>query len=158
MNTIKELALIEPLVDGVYSNTICTDEVPILNVDIMTVKKEDLDFKSNFTLNVKRNDYIHAFVVYFDCEFSFGTKKFTLSTCIILFKYLLIAPHRNTTHWKQTVFYTKTPLIVCQGDSVNGSISTNRNDKNPRDLDIKIDFTFKNKYMTNNENNFYRLR
>lgn len=82
MNTIKELALIEPLVDEVYNNTICTNEVPILNVDIMTVKKEDLDFKSNFTLNVTRNDYIHAFVVYFDCEFSFGTKRFTLSTCI----------------------------------------------------------------------------
>lgn len=148
MNTIKELALMEPLVDQVYSDTICTNEVAILDVDIMTVKKEDLDFTSDFTLNVKRNDYIHAFVVYFDCQFTFGKKTFTLST----------SPYKKTTHWKQTVFYTKTPLVVYQNDVVNGRISTNRNDKNPRDLDIKIDFTLKNKCMTCEENNFYRLR
>lgn len=32
--------------------------------------QEDLSFSSDFTLTVKRNDYVHALVAYFDCGFT----------------------------------------------------------------------------------------
>jgi len=38
--------------------------------DIYTVKKEDLDFKSNFQLEIIKDDYLHAIVGFFNCEFS----------------------------------------------------------------------------------------
>lgn len=35
-----------------------------------TVKEGDLDFSAPFNLTVRRNDYIQAFVTYFNIEFS----------------------------------------------------------------------------------------
>jgi hypothetical protein len=42
----------------------------LLPADIYTVKKEDLDFQSNFQLEIIKDDYLHAIVGFFNCEFS----------------------------------------------------------------------------------------
>lgn len=49
-------------------------------VDIYTVKIEDLSFTSPFCLQVKRNDYIHALVTYFNIEFTRCHKRTGFST------------------------------------------------------------------------------
>lgn len=49
-------------------------------VDIYTVKVEDLTFTSPFCLQVKRNDYVHALVAYFNIEFTRCHKRTGFST------------------------------------------------------------------------------
>lgn len=49
-------------------------------VDIYTVKPEDLSFTSAFCLQVQRNDYVHALVTYFNIEFTKCHKKTGFST------------------------------------------------------------------------------
>lgn len=49
-------------------------------VDIYTVKTEDLSFTSAFCLQIQRNDYIHALVTYFNIEFTKCHKKTGFST------------------------------------------------------------------------------
>lgn len=49
-------------------------------VDIYTVKADDLTFTSPFCLQVKRNDYIHALVTYFNIEFTRCHKRTGFST------------------------------------------------------------------------------
>lgn len=49
-------------------------------VDIYTVKTEDLSFASAFCLQIQRNDYIHALVTYFNIEFTKCHKKTGFST------------------------------------------------------------------------------
>lgn len=49
-------------------------------IDISTVKVEDLAFSSPFQLTCKRNDYIQALVCYFDVQFSHCHKKTGFST------------------------------------------------------------------------------
>jgi len=46
----------------------------------LTCKVEDLAFTAPFTINATRNDYIHAFVVYFNVEFSACHKFIGFST------------------------------------------------------------------------------
>jgi type I protein arginine methyltransferase len=70
MRVIKDIALQEPLVDTVDARSIISTSVPILNLDVLTCKKEDLAFTTEFTLQFKRNDYCHAFVAYFECAFT----------------------------------------------------------------------------------------
>lgn len=54
---------------------------PVLQeVDIYTVKVEDLTFTSPFCLQVKRNDYVHALVAYFNIEFTRCHKRTGFST------------------------------------------------------------------------------
>lgn len=54
-------------------------------VDIYTVKLEDLTFTSPFCLQVKKNDYIHALVTYFNIEFTRCHKRTGFSTSQCLF-------------------------------------------------------------------------
>lgn len=59
----------------------------------MTVKKEDLEFSTTFSVTATRNDYVHAFVAWFDIAFSFCHKPITFST----------GPHQKYTHWYGTL-------------------------------------------------------
>lgn len=53
---------------------------PSQEVDIYTVKTEDLSFTSAFCLQIQRNDYVHALVTYFNIEFTKCHKKTGFST------------------------------------------------------------------------------
>lgn len=64
------------------------------------VAKEELQFNSAFQLQVETDGVIHGFVTWFDCMFSHGKNKITLST----------SPYKHQTHWKQTLFYVDCPF------------------------------------------------
>ena len=149
MSPIKKIALKEPVVDVVDSKAIVTNSVPILSLDILTCTKADLDFESTFQLNVERNDYIHGLVAYFECAFTQVHKPIGFST----------APFCRYTHWKQTIFYLEDNLVVCKGETMDGSICCKPNKKNPRDLDIGVNLDFHGRHSSlNNKHIQYRLR
>jgi type I protein arginine methyltransferase len=127
---MKETALSEPLVDTVEMKALVTDPCPVFVIDLNTVKTADLAFSESFTLRVQRNDFIHALIAWFDIDFTACHKPIRFST----------GPHTKYTHWKQTVFYLREVLTVEEGESVRGFLSNKPNDKNKRDLDIKIDY------------------
>ncbi|KAJ1677056.1 Nuclear SAM-dependent mono-and asymmetric methyltransferase [Spiromyces aspiralis] len=132
MSCIKDIALREPLVDNVDSRFINTTSCVFKEVDIMTVKKEDLIFTAPFEIKAKRNDYVHAFIAWFDIWFNASHKPVYFTT----------SPYGKYTHWKQTVFYTRQTLNVSTDDVIRGSISCKPNLRNPRDLDITISYEF----------------
>ena len=80
MSSIKKWALFEPLVDTVRRYQVNTNSCPIFDIDIKTVKKEQLDFASKYELQVKKNDKIHGLVSWFDVYFSHGSEVVRLST------------------------------------------------------------------------------
>uniref|UniRef100_A0A673LQH5 Protein arginine N-methyltransferase 8-B-like n=1 Tax=Sinocyclocheilus rhinocerous TaxID=307959 RepID=A0A673LQH5_9TELE len=102
-------------------------------VDIYTVKPEELSFTSSFCLQIQRNDYVHALVTYFNIEFTKCHKKTGFST----------APDAPYTHWKQTVFYLEEYLTVKRGEEIVGTVSMKPNEKNARDLDFTFELDFK---------------
>lgn len=75
-------------------------------VDIYTVKTEELSFTSAFCLQIQRNDYIHALVTYFNIEFTKCHKKMGFSTG----EPFVIIPDTPFPHaealWKVTILDT----------------------------------------------------
>jgi protein arginine N-methyltransferase 1 len=136
MSCIKKQAMQEPLVDVVEAQAVITDVQNIFEIDCNTIKVEDLKFSSKFTLRMCRNDYLHAFVSFFDIVFSKCHKSVWFST----------GPYADYTHWKQTVFYLNDVLMVSEGQTLEGEINVAPNDKNPRDMDIDITYNFKGTY------------
>lgn len=130
---IKQQALREPLVDVVEFKAVVTDPCPLYKIDICTVTKEDLSFVKGFQLRARRNDYVHAIMAWFDIEFNACHKSVKFST----------GPHARYTHWKQTVFYLGETIIIKEGEIIQGQIESRPNGKNPRDLDITVDYDFK---------------
>merc|ERR1711981_1019193 len=75
MSAIRQIALSELLVDVVDAKQVVTDSCMMKEIDLKTVKVEELNFKVPFTIRSRRNDYIHAFVCFFNVEFSACHKR-----------------------------------------------------------------------------------
>ncbi|XP_035937992.1 protein arginine N-methyltransferase 8 isoform X3 [Callorhinus ursinus] len=148
MTCIRDVAMKEPLVDIVDPKQVVTNACLIKEVDIYTVKTEELSFTSAFCLQIQRNDYIHALVTYFNIEFTKCHKKMGFST----------APDAPYTHWKQTVFYLEDYLTVRRGEEIYGTISMKPNAKNVRDLDFTVDLDFKGQLCETSVSNDYKMR
>lgn len=109
---------------------VVTDPASVLVLDLYKCTTADLAFSIPFTLTARRDDFIHALVAWFDIEFTACHKNIAFST----------GPHTKYTHWKQTVFYLKDVLTVQQGETVGCALTCGPNDKNRRDLDIKVEY------------------
>nr|CEG03636.1 unnamed protein product [Fusarium acuminatum CS5907] len=127
---LSATALSEPLVDTVEVKAAVTEPTAVLTLDLYTCTTADLAFQSKFKLNATRDDFIHALVSWFDIDFTACHKPIRFST----------GPHTKYTHWKQTVFYLEDVLTVQQGESVELDLDVRPNNKNRRDLDIKISY------------------
>jgi len=127
---IKDIALREPLVDTVELKAVVTNPCQLKHIDLLTAKKEDLTFSTSFSLSATRNDYVHAFLAWFDISFECTHTKVRFST----------GPHSKYTHWKQTVFYTPTTITISEGEKITGQLNCAPNARNNRDLDIVIDW------------------
>lgn len=139
MSSLREEAMKEPLVDVVDGNTIVSNIAPILEIDLNTVTKEDLDFTASFRLDIIRDDHVHALVSFFDVIFSRTHTRIGFTT----------SPRAEYTHWKQTVFYLDDQLMVSRGTFIEGRISVKRNANNPRDLDINMRTSYTNSKIPN---------
>ncbi|XP_061618366.1 protein arginine N-methyltransferase 8-B isoform X1 [Phyllopteryx taeniolatus] len=148
MSCIRNVAIKEPLVDVVDPKQVVTNAFLLKEVDIYTVKPDDLTFTSAFCLQVRRNDYVHALVTYFSVEFSKCHKKTGFST----------APDAASTHWKQTVFYLEDYLTVKKGEEIFGSIAVRPNDKNERDLEFALELDFKGQLCDAAVSHDYKMR
>jgi len=148
MSCIKQIAYREPLVDTVEGAAQVTTACCFLTIDINTVKAEDLTFKRNWSFKATRNDYMHAFIAWFDVDFTKCHKNITIST----------SPQRAYTHWKQTVFYMENILSVSEGDELKGWLSCKPNAKNPRDLDIDVHIDYDGQYNSIHKTQEYLLR
>ena len=127
---LKDTALAEPLVDSVDLKACVTDPCRVFEIDLYTVTASDLAFQASFSLKVRRPDFIHALIAWFDIEFSACHKPIKFSTW----------PHAKYTHWKQTVFYLRETLTVEDGEEVTGVLTSKPNNEKKRDLDIAIEY------------------
>ncbi|GLD73542.1 protein arginine N-methyltransferase 8-B isoform X2 [Lates japonicus] len=148
MSCIRNVAIKEPLVDVVDPKQVVTNACLLKEVDIYTVKPEDLSFTSAFCLQIQRNDYVHALVTYFNIEFTKCHKKTGFST----------APDAPSTHWKQTVFYLEDYLTVKKGEEIFGSIAVRPNEKNVRDLEFTLELDFKGQLCEAAVSHDYKMR
>ena len=81
MTCIKEVALQEPLVDIVEKKQMVTNHYLLREVDLYTIKEEEIAFDVPFYLRAERDDYIQAFVTYFTIDFSYCHTRVSFSTC-----------------------------------------------------------------------------
>jgi hypothetical protein len=131
MKCMKQWVLSEPIVDPIDHQDILTNSCKFYDVDLETVTVGELDFNSTFRLKVELDGIVHGFVSWFDCDFSHGAKKITLST----------SPYKKQTHWKQTVFYLEAPVDVLPGDLFEGNLNVTKAKENPRELNVRCEYT-----------------
>lgn len=148
MSCIKKQAMLEPLVDTVDQNQIVTNSCLLKTMDIEKMVSGDASFSASFKLFANRNDFIHALVAYFDVSFTKCHKPTGFST----------GPKARPTHWKQTVMYLEDVITICEGEFLTGTMWVSPNAKNPRDIDIKLDYSFNGKRCRASRTQLFRMR
>jgi len=128
MSCFKATAIAEPLVDVVPPTQIISSVQNFMEIDLYTVKVEDLDFSAEFEIEFKQKEFCHALTAWFDVQFSKCHVPVGFTT----------APFAEYTHWKQTVFYINEPLRVTNGQKLAGKITVKKSPGNHRDLNIEI--------------------
>lgn len=58
------------MVDFVNNESINSNKCKILDLDLLTMNKKDVEFSNQYTLTFNRRDNVHAIVAWFDVEFS----------------------------------------------------------------------------------------
>lgn len=148
MSCIRKVAISEPLVDVVDPKQVVSNSCLIKEIDMYTVKLEDLTFSAPFHLQCRRNDYIQALVTFFNIEFTKCHKRTGFST----------DPASPYSHWKQTVFYIDEYLTCKKGEELFGVFHVKPNKSNIRDLDFTIDIDFRGELSEMVESNNYKMR
>jgi len=148
MSCIRNVAVHEPLVDVVESKQVVATSCLVKEVDLYTVKKEDLAFTSPFHLTIRRDDYVHALIMYFNVEFTKCHKRTGFST----------SPDSRYTHWKQTVFYLEDYITAKSGETLTGTFAMKPNDRNNRDLDFEVSVDFEGELSSLKESRKYKMR
>lgn len=148
MSCMTPTVMKEPLVDVVNSDMLMSDPVKVLDLDLVYMKKEDVNFASSYRLRMNYNDRVHGLIAWFDTPFSRLTRPNLLST----------SPFKKYTHWKQTVFYTEKDIEVRQGDILFGSVAVRQSKSNFRELDIKISYHVESPLQKTEFVNMYKLK
>ncbi|TYI68146.1 hypothetical protein E1A91_D08G069000v1, partial [Gossypium mustelinum] len=148
MSCIKKQAMMEPLVDTVDQKQIVTNCHLLKTMDISKMVLGDASFTAPFKLIAERDDYIHAFVAYFDVSFTKCHKLMGFST----------GPRSRATHWKQTVLYLEDVLTICEGETIIGSMTVAPNKKNPQDVDIMVKYSLSGRRCVVSRVQFYKMR
>ena len=90
MSCMSTAVMKEPLIDNCDSQLINSNECKILDLDLVTMKKGDVEFSSEYSVTFHKNDKVHGLVAWFDTIFSKMSNPVTLST----------SPYAKYTHWK----------------------------------------------------------
>lgn len=106
MKCLQAAALKEPLVDTCDNEYINSNTYKLIELDLVRMKKQDVNFSVTYELKFTMTDRVHALIAWFDTDFSDLENPVTLST----------SPYQQNTHWKQTVFYLDHELDVKKGD------------------------------------------
>ena len=146
MRAFVPLVQSEPLVDRIAACQIITTESCFLDIDIATVKKEELAFAVPFEMTASETNICSSFVSHFDMSFNHGEQSIYIPT----------GPHEKSTHWQQASLNLRQALPLKNGDVIRGTIACRPNEKNSRDLDIAIEYGIGNDSDTILEH--YRMR
>lgn len=90
MSVMSETVLKEPLIDTLDATMINSTECKFYELDLVKMKKEDVEFSTTYFLTFHRSDKVHGLVSWFDCLFEDLEYPVTLST----------SPYKKYTHWK----------------------------------------------------------
>lgn len=139
MSIMTNVTLKEPCIDYLNAyenesdyNAIVTDKCKVIDLDLVHMKKEDVNFAATYHLNVTKRSKVSAVIAWFDCHFENLHNKVVLST----------SPYEPYTHWKNTIFYLDQPEEVMEGDVLKGSVAVRQSKQNHRELDLKISYNF----------------
>ncbi|EKM49814.1 uncharacterized protein PHACADRAFT_131660 [Phanerochaete carnosa HHB-10118-sp] len=153
----------DAIVDIVGPETLVSEPVSVKDLFLRDVTARQLEFTSPFRLvaTCDQRQKVHALVLYFDTFFTEdggpvpeGTEVHIVGEgdSILAEVWQGLKPHvpkvrsfstgplSVPTHWKQTLFLLREPIVVEEGTIVEGVFKCHKSEDNMRELDVEIHY------------------
>lgn len=127
MSIMQAEVLKEAIVEACKGDCVLTEPVVMAEFNTMTVDYTCPNFVFDFELVIKKDGKLTAFVGYFDTFFDLPNAV-----------HFTTGPHGTSTHWKQVIFYIRTPVSVKMNEVIRGQFQCRRGLKDIRALCIQI--------------------
>lgn len=137
MSCMKSCVLEESTVDYVNPERVMSKPCIIKCLDVSTVQVRELDFTSDFEMEVMSDGMCTSLVGFFDVIFEKNCHKAVMFST---------GPSAPKTHWKQTIFPFRNPFALKKGDTLSGKISCRKDKREMRALVVMI--TIQNETLT----------
>jgi len=129
MKAMKKHAFKEMHTGVIPVSLLYSNKFKIAEIDIDTAKTSDLEFKSEFELEILKDGDLHGIVGWFDVNFILPN----------MFK-LDASPYVPKTHWNQSFFFFNQALPVLKDDILKGTIEISKNKIKYRSMDVKVKY------------------
>ena len=118
----------KPAIEFAMPQNMMSDASCVLDLDLEACAVADCQVvRAGFECRSHVRAEVHAFVGYFDVELSAG-------------QWLSTSPEEEPTHWRQTLFFLRQPLLVQQDELLKGTLAMSQNVTNPRCWDVELEF------------------
>lgn len=125
----------QPIIEVVKEDQLMSSPQKILDIDLKTVTLSEVQFLSKeLHFKMEKSGSLHGFVSWFDVVFLDPNGKVPESKLV-----LSTSPNSELTHWKQTVFFLPTPLLVDANDSIPCNLTLFQDTANKRHYNICIE-------------------
>jgi SAM-dependent methyltransferase len=124
------------LITVLPSGSMISNSIVIKDIQTKTITVPELDFQNEFSLDILSDGKVYAFCGWFDTFFegqNIDPVMFSTS------------PSTTPTHWMQTAFILKEPVVVEKGDVIFGSFICKKSVSNPRELVVVVEWKIKDK-------------
>ena len=123
---VKAAAISKGFLRTPEPGALVTEPACVLDLDLQSIQVSDPVLKSiPFRLVADREDTVHAFLAWFDYDFTKGHQPVHVTT----------GPFTPPTHWKQTVFYLENPIHLEKDTAIHGKVSF---EQYQRDLNVRF--------------------
>ena len=167
MSAMKSMTRTDAHVDVMNPNGLLSEPIVLQEINTRLVTVSELDFSSDFILEIQRDGVLHGIVGWFDTYFlgpTCSTRSLSQSLndskieCTNESQDALkeknefkndyketvqpiifsTGPQSTPTHWKQTLFLFNESINVIQGSKLKGKLNCRKSLENPRNLVIEI--------------------
>jgi hypothetical protein len=135
MSVMKKNLTRDAQVDFCDPKSIISDPVVISDINTETATIQQLDFTSEFKLEIKRDGSVHAFCGWFDIIFDISETGASMDKTVVDFS---TSCYNKGTHWKQVSFVLEHPARVKTGDVVEGVFECKKHSGYTRELSVTI--------------------
>ena len=125
----------QPIIEVVKEDQLMSSPQKILDIDLKTVTLSEVQsLRKELHFKIEKSGSLHGFVSWFDVVFLDPKGKGPKSKLV-----LSTSPCSELTHWKQTVFFLPSPLLVDANDSIPCNLTLFQDPANKRHYNICIE-------------------
>ena len=143
-HAMKELAFSEVVIDSLIPSFFVGKPNIISHINLHTCTKDDVFLKKEFQFVAEKTMGIDVFATYFDVLFDDLENKVLLST----------SPFKDTTHWKNSLFYLTEQITLEKGEKIEGIIEFLPHPTNSTSLLINFKYCINDKVLRQQQFDF----